>query len=103
MAASVDVVERVFEAARNRPTPGCSKPPLGVLYFIVKYVVDRVIHTRGELVSIPVAPMHRKHPREHISAKCVVAWLGLEDCVYERKSGRVVLSLPCVKERLGLV
>jgi len=103
VADVADVVERVFEAARNRPTPGCSKPPPGVLYFIVKYVVDRVRGTRGELVTIPVAPVHRLYPREYLRARCIAAWLGAEDCVMMHGEGKVVLRLSCVKERLGLV
>jgi len=100
-AVVADVVERVYRQARN--APWCPKPSPVLLRAVVEYVVDRVMHTRGELVSIPVAPVHRKHPRERICARCVAAWLGLEDCVHEYKDGRAVLRLPCVKERLGLV
>jgi len=95
-----DVVERVYRQARS--APGCSKPQEAVLRAVVEYAVDRIVHTRGELVSLPVAPIRRLFPRVHLRARCIAAWLGLDECIVMLGPGRVILSLPCVREKLGL-
>jgi len=98
---SADVVERVYRQVRS--VLGCPKPSPALLRAVVEYVVDRVMHTRGEVATITVAPIRRRHPHERISAKCIPPWLGVEDCVFERKGGKVILYVKCVREKLGLV
>jgi len=102
--SAADVVEKVYKEIRQRGAraPYCPPPDSEILRAVVAFVVDRVARTKGELVSIPVAPVHRLHPRARISAKCVVAWLGLEDCVVMQKGGKAILRLSCVKEKLGI-
>jgi len=96
-----DVVERVYRQARS--ALGCPKPPLGELRAVVAYIVDRIVHTKGGLVTLSMRLIKPYLTKRHYALRCVVTWLGVEDCVYERKGGKVILSLSCVRQKLGLV
>jgi len=72
------------------------------LHIVVAYVVDRVLGARGELVTVSVAPLRRQFPRMHIRAPCIAAWLGLQDCVFAHRQGKVILYLSCVREKLRI-
>jgi len=98
---SADVVERVYRQVRS--TLGCPKPTLGELRALVTYVVNRVRNTRGEYVTLSMRLIKRYLTKRHFALRCVVTWLGVKDCVYERKGGKVILSLSCVRQKLGLV
>jgi len=102
---AADVVERALEVARQRGARAqyCSSPNAELLYAAVKYVVDRAMNTKGELMTVPAAPIRRLFPHEYIRANCIVAWLGLEDCVFTRRQGKVILYLGCVREKLGII
>jgi len=102
VADVADVVERLVQQARSHVT-GCPKPGPEILRAVIEYAVNRIVHTRGELVTLTVAPIHRLYPREYLRAQCIAAWLGVSDCIVIRGEGKVVLRLSCVKERLGLV
>jgi len=97
------VVERILEVARQRSrVSGCPQPQETVLRAVVEYVVDRVRGTRGELMTLPVAPIRRLFPHKWIITPCIVAWLGLQDCVFSFGNGKVILRLSCVREKLGI-
>jgi len=99
---SADVVERIYRQARS--ALGCPKPPPGELRALSTYVVDKVMHTRGEYVTLSTRLLRRYvSAKLRLAVKCVIAWLGLEDCVALRmRDSKVVLSLSCVKEKLGI-
>jgi len=95
-----NVVEQIVRRARS--AVGCPLPPRGELRAFAAYVVDKIAHTRGEYVTISVRLVKRYVSSTHLAAACIVAWLGVDSCVVFRRCGKVVLSLPCAKEKLGL-
>jgi len=97
---SADVVERVYRQARS--ALGCPKPQEAVLRSVVEHVVRIAMRTKGEYMTVTIRPLRRLYSHIRFTAPCVVAWLGLQDCVFEYKGGRAVLRLPCVREKLGI-
>jgi len=103
--SAADVVERVYRQVRQRGAraPYCLPPASEILRAVVEYVVNRVAHTRGELVTLSMRLIKRYLTKRHFALRCIVTWLGVEDCIYERKSGKVILHAKCVKEKLGII
>jgi len=97
---SADVVERVFETSRR--ALGCPKPSLVETRAMVEYVINRVRGTRGELVTLSMRLIKRYLTKQHLALRCIILWLGVEDCVFSLGDGKAILYAKCAREKLGL-
>jgi len=100
IALDVDVVERICKQAR--PSSGCPLPPRAILRAVVSYLVDKILHTKGETATISIMRLRHRWALRKFATQCVLYWLGIEDCLYLRLRSKLVFYRQCVIERLGL-
>jgi len=99
---ATDVVERICRQAR--PSRGCPLPPRAVLRAVTAFLVSKTLSTKGEIVTVSILQLRHMWRVRKFATRCVLYWLGIEDCLYEHKAqkSRLILYRQCVRKKLGL-